>query len=93
MPATEQRVIACHHMPGARVLTWNGKDLPAELHDLPAGQYLVELVDESAGDAPVLTEEEDEELRRALASFQEGKGSSLAEIRQRIEDLLRKAGR
>jgi hypothetical protein len=30
----------------ARILTWNGKDVPAELRDLPAGRYLVEAVDE-----------------------------------------------
>jgi len=32
----------------ARILTWNGKDVPAELRDLPAGRYVVEAVDEEA---------------------------------------------
>ncbi len=26
----------------ARVVTWNGKDVPAELRELPAGRYVVE---------------------------------------------------
>ena len=73
-------------MAGSRVLTWNGKDLPAELHELPAGRYLVEAVDES----PTLTEEEDEGLRQALASLRAGKGRPAALVRQRIDALLRK---
>jgi hypothetical protein len=35
----------------ARVVTWNGKDVPAELRELPAGRYVVEAVDD---EAPVL---------------------------------------
>lgn len=30
----------------SRVLHWNGKDLPEELRDLPAGRYVVESADE-----------------------------------------------
>jgi len=73
-------------MAGSRVLTWNGKDLPAELRELPAGRYVVEAVD----DAPALTEEEDEGLRQALASLHAGKGRSLEQVRQRIAAVLRK---
>jgi hypothetical protein len=32
----------------ARIVTWNGKDVPSELRDLPAGRYVVEAVDEEA---------------------------------------------
>jgi len=71
-------------MAGSRVLTWNGKDLPAELRELPAGRYLVEAVD----DIPALTEEEDEGLRQALASLRAGKGCSVVEVRQRIDAIL-----
>src|SRR5437016_2909764 len=39
-----------------KVVTWNGKDIPAELRNLPAGRYLVEPLDE---DAPTLTSEEE----------------------------------
>ena len=34
----------------ARVVTWNGKDVPAELRELPVGRYFVEAVA-----APLLT--------------------------------------
>jgi len=36
----------------AKAVTWNGKDIPAELRDLPAGRYVVEPLDQ---DAPTLT--------------------------------------
>jgi hypothetical protein len=36
----------------ARVVTRNGKDVPAELRELPAGRYVVEAVDD---EAPVLS--------------------------------------
>jgi hypothetical protein len=29
-----------------RIVTWNGKDVPPELRELPAGRYIVESVDE-----------------------------------------------
>lgn len=73
-------------MAGSRVLTWNGKDLPAELRGLPAGRYVVEAID----DVPALTEEEDEGLRQALASLRAGKGRSIEQVRQRIDAALRK---
>ncbi len=73
-------------MAGSRVLTWNGKDLPAELRGLPAGRYFVESVD----DAPALTEEEDEGLRQALDSLRAGRGRSVEQVRQRIDAILRK---
>ena len=37
-----------------RVVTWNGKDVPPEFRDLPAGRYVVEAVDE---EAPTLSPE------------------------------------
>ena len=70
----------------AHVLTWNGKDLPEELRELPAGRYLVQAVDE----VPRLTEEEDWGLRQALTSLRAGQGRSLQQARQRIDPLLRK---
>jgi hypothetical protein len=73
-------------MAGSRVLTWNGKDLPTELRELPAGRYVVEAVD----DIPALTEEEDEGLRQALASLRAGKGRSVRQVRERIDAVLRK---
>ncbi len=79
-------MIALSSMAGSRVLTWNGKDLPAELRGLPAGRYVVESVD----DAPALTEEEDEGLRQALDSLRAGRGRSVEQVRQRIDAILRK---
>lgn len=32
----------------ARVITWNGKDVPPELRDLPAGRYVVEVIEDDA---------------------------------------------
>jgi hypothetical protein len=66
-------------MAGARVLRWNGQDLPDELRALPAGTYVVEAVD-----APALTAEEDDGLEQALASLRAGKGRSLDQVRQSI---------
>jgi hypothetical protein len=78
-------------MSSSRILTWNGRDLPAELRELPAGRYVVAVVD----DVPAAIEEtdEDEELRQALTSFaslQASKGRTAVEVRQRIENRLRK---
>jgi hypothetical protein len=70
-------------MAGARVLRWNGKDLPEELRELPAGTYVVEAVD-----APLLTQDEDEGLGRALASLRAGKGRSVDQVRQSIASAL-----
>lgn len=70
-------------MAGARVLRWNGQDLPDELRELPAGTYIVEAVD-----APLLTPDEDEGLERALASLRAGKGRSVEQVRQSIASVL-----
>jgi hypothetical protein len=73
-------------MAGARVLHWNGKDIPAELRELPAGTYIVEAVDE----APSLTNDEQQGIAQALASLRAGQGSTSEQVRQRIDSLLRK---
>jgi hypothetical protein len=70
-------------MAGARVLRWNGHDLPDELRELPAGTYVVEAVD-----APLLTAEEDQGLERALASLRAGKGRSVDQVQQSIASIL-----
>jgi hypothetical protein len=52
------------HMPHrTRVVTWNGKDLPPELRELPAGRYVVEAVED---EAPTLTPEEEAGIEAAL---------------------------
>ena len=68
----------------ARVLHWNGRDIPEELHDLPAGRYVVESLD----DVPALTREEEDGLHQALASLRAGKGRTLDEVRSTIDAAL-----
>ncbi len=53
-----------------RIVTWNGKDIPAELRDLPAGRYVVEPVEE---DAPALSAEEEAGIEAALNSYRQGR--------------------
>jgi hypothetical protein len=50
-----------------RPVYWNGKDLPPEFRDLPAGRYLVEAVD---SEAPVLGPDEEAGIEApSLAGF------------------------
>lgn len=44
----------------AHVLRWNGKDIPEQLRELPAGTYVVEAVDEPRS----VTSEEEQGLLR-----------------------------
>lgn len=74
-------------MAGARVLHWNGKDIPDELAGLPAGRYMVEPVDD---DAPELSQQDEDGLRQALASLRAGKGRTLEQVRQTIDAALRR---
>jgi hypothetical protein len=46
---------------GARIVTWNGKDVPPELRELPAGRYVVEAVED---EAPARSPEEETGSRR-----------------------------
>jgi hypothetical protein len=73
-------------MSAARILTWNGKDVPEELQELPAGRYTVEPAEPEL----TLSEEEDEGLREALASLRSGKGRTLEQVRSRVNSILRR---
>jgi hypothetical protein len=73
-------------MAGTRVLHWNGKDIPEELRELPAGTYVVEAVDET----PTLTADEEAGIAQALASLRAGNGRTTAQVRQTIDAILRK---
>lgn len=73
-------------MAGARVLHWNGKDIPEELRELPAGTYVVEAVDS----APALTPDEDRGLAEALASLRAAEGRTLDQVRQTIDSIVRR---
>ena len=73
-------------MAGVRVLHWNGRDVPDELRELPAGAYVVEPVD----DGPALTTDEAQGLERSLASLRAGQGRSLEQVRHTIDAILRR---
>ena len=62
-----------------RVLDWDGENLPEEMRSLPPGRYVVA----PAGEAVVLTSDEEAGLRRAIASLNAGRGRSLDEVRAR----------
>ena len=51
-------------------MTWNGKDVPPELRDLPAGRYVVEALEE---EAPALSPEEEVGIEAALESYRRGR--------------------
>lgn len=51
-------------------MTWNGKDVPPELRELPAGRYVVEAVED---EAPALSPEEEAGIEAALESYRQGR--------------------
>jgi len=73
-------------MAPARVLHWNGKDIPEELRELPAGRYVVEAVDR----ATTLSDDEEQGLAEALASLHAGEGRTLDQVRQTIGSIVRR---
>ena len=68
-----------------RVLTWNGKDVPPGLRDLPAGRYVVEAVDE---EAPALSPEEEAGIEAALESYRQGHVVDCKRAREVIDAVL-----
>jgi len=69
----------------AKVVTWNGKDIPAELRELPAGRYVVEPIDE---EAPALTPDEEAGIEAALESYRQGRVVDAKRARQIIDAAL-----
>jgi hypothetical protein len=69
----------------AQILTWNGKDVPTELLDLPAGRYVVEAVDE---EAPALSPEEEAGIEAALESYRQGRVVDAKRAREIIDAAL-----
>lgn len=70
----------------ARVLEWDGENIPDGMRSLPPGRYVVEPIDE----ALTLTSEEEEGVRQAMASLEGGQGRSLEEARERILTALKR---
>ena len=88
--------MSCHQKDGrstrvmprrARIVTSNGKDLPAEFRDLPAGRDVVEAVEE---EAPVLTSDEEAGIEAALESFGHGRVVDGTRAREIIDAGLRR---
>lgn len=69
----------------ARVVTWNGKDVPPELHDLPAGRYVVEAVDDQA---PSLSSDEEAGIEAALESYRQGRIIDARRAREILDAAL-----
>jgi hypothetical protein len=72
-------------IPSARVVTWNGKDVPAELRELPAGRYVVEAIDDNA---PALSPDEEAGIEAALESYRQGRVVDAKRARQIIDAAL-----
>jgi hypothetical protein len=70
----------------AKVVTWNGKDVPTELRELPAGRYVVEAIED---DAPALSPDEETGIETALESYRQGRVVDAARARQIIDAALR----
>jgi hypothetical protein len=69
----------------AKVVTSNGKDVPAELRELPAGRYVVEPIDE---EAPALSPDEEAGIEAALESYRQGRVVDAKRARQIIDAAL-----
>jgi len=68
-----------------RIVTWNGKDVPPELRELPAGRYVVEAVEE---EAPVLLPDEEAGIEAALESYRQGRVVDAKRAREIIDAAL-----
>ena len=62
------------------VIDWNGTEAPEALRHLPAGRYVVELLD----DAPSLSADEEAGLIQALTSLRGGLGLEHEQVRARV---------
>jgi hypothetical protein len=71
----------------AKVVTWNGKDVPSELRELPAGRYVVEPIED---EAPSLSPSEEDGIERALASYRQGHVIDATRAREIIDAALRR---
>jgi hypothetical protein len=69
----------------AKVITWDGQQVPPELRELPPGQYALEPVDDGA-----LTQEQDAGLEQGLASLNRGEGRLAGEVAERLRGLIAK---
>jgi len=69
----------------ARLMTWNGKDVPQELRELPGTRRLVEAVED---EAPELSPEEEAGIEAALQSYRQGRVVDAKRAREIIDAAL-----
>jgi hypothetical protein len=65
-------------------VTWNGKDVPCELRELPVGRYVVEAVGD---EVPTLSPEE-AGIEAALESYRGGRVVDAKRVREIIDSVL-----
>jgi hypothetical protein len=70
----------------ANVVTWNGRDIPSELRELPAGRYVIEALE---GEAPTLSPDEEAGIEAALESYRQGRVVDAVRAREIIDAALR----
>jgi hypothetical protein len=68
-----------------RIVTWNGKDVPTELRDLPDGRYVVVAVDD---EAPTLSPKEEAGIEAAIESYRQGRVVDARRAREIIDAAL-----
>jgi len=66
-------------------VTWNGKDAPPELRELPAGRFVVEVVED---EVPALSPEEEAGIEAALESYRQGRVVDAKPAREIIDATL-----
>jgi len=72
----------------ARIVTWNGQDLPSEFRGLPAGRYVVEAVED---EAPALTPEAEAGIEAAPESYRCGRVVDTKRAREIIDAAVRRS--
>jgi hypothetical protein len=70
-----------------RILTWNRKDVPPELRELPACRYVVETLEEKA---PELSPDEEERIETALESYRQSRVIDAERARKLIDAAFRR---
>ena len=67
-----------------RVVTWNGKDVPAELRELPAGRYVLAPVDA----ATELSADEEAGVEAGLDEIDRGETVAWEDVRSDLDKML-----
>ncbi len=75
----------------AKVIEWNGTDVPADIRDvlagLPPGRYRLEVVP-AAEDDVELTPEGEAEIEAAMRQMDAGQGIPLAEVDAQLRKII-----